>query len=164
LKAYACGDGCSSSSNNCHDAGFGDAATGFCRGDADPCAAAAPTKNNTSNSSNSRLNAEAIYESNSVTADSDVEDLVIKIPDSSGDNGSKWQEFLPGSATVVSGTNVTWINADVNMTHGIMLSSGEDGTTSLRLQFRCQKRTIEQGERRRKMVRRMPTKKRSSKM
>jgi plastocyanin len=81
------------------------------------------------NTSNSRLNAEAIYESNSVTADSDIEDLVIMIPDSSGDNGSKWQGFLPGSATVVSGTNVTWINADVNMTHGITLSSGEDGQT-----------------------------------
>ena len=64
-------------------------------------------RTNTSNSSNSRLNAEAIYESNSVTADSDVEDLVIMIPDSSGDNGSKWQGFLSGSATVVSGTNVT---------------------------------------------------------
>jgi plastocyanin len=88
-----------------------------------------PPRTNTSNSSNSRLNAEAIYESNSVTADSDIEDLVIMIPDSSGDNGSKWQGFLPGSATVVSGTNVTWINADVNMTHGITLSSGEDGQT-----------------------------------
>jgi len=48
-----------------------------------------PPRTNTGNSSNSRLNAEAIYESNSVTADSDVEDLVIMIPDSSGDNGSK---------------------------------------------------------------------------
>jgi hypothetical protein len=46
-----------------------------------------PPRTNTSNSSNSRLNAEAIYESNSVTIDSDVEDLVIMIPDSSGDNG-----------------------------------------------------------------------------
>jgi plastocyanin len=88
-----------------------------------------PPRTNTSNSSNSRLNAETIHESNSVTADSDVEDLVIMIPDSSGDNGSKWQGFLPGGATVVSGTNVTWINADVNMTHGITLSSGENGQT-----------------------------------
>jgi hypothetical protein len=36
---------------------------------------------------------------------------------------------FPGSATVVSETNATWINADVNMTYGITLSSGEDGQT-----------------------------------
>jgi hypothetical protein len=36
---------------------------------------------------------------------------------------------FPDSATVVSETNATWINADVNMTYGITLSSGEDGQT-----------------------------------
>jgi hypothetical protein len=35
--------------------------------------------------------------------------------------------FLPGSAIIVSGTNVTWINADVNATHGIALSVSGGG-------------------------------------
>ena len=93
-----------------------------------------PPRTNTSNSSNSRLNAESIYESNSVTADSDVEDLVILIPDSSIADYSRgamaspiFHGFLPGSATIVSGTNVTWINADVNATHGIALSVSGGG-------------------------------------
>jgi plastocyanin len=92
-----------------------------------------PPRTNTSNSSNSLLNAEAIYGSNSITTDSDVKDLVIMIPDSSlRQYGSKWQGFLPNSATIVSGTNVTWVNADVNASHGITLSSSaaeddEDG-------------------------------------
>ena len=86
------------------------------------------------NTSNSQLNAEAIYESNSVTADSDVENLVILIPDSSIADYSRgamaspiFHGFLPGSATIVSGTNVTWINADVNATHGIALSVSGGG-------------------------------------
>jgi plastocyanin len=93
-----------------------------------------PSRTNTSNSSNSQLNAEAIYESNSVTADSDVENLVILIPDSSIADYSRgamaspiFHGFLPGSATIVSGTNVTWINADVNATHGIALSVSGGG-------------------------------------
>jgi hypothetical protein len=88
------------------------------------------------NSSADLLNAEAIYESNNITTDSDVENLVIVIPDSSlsqyygaSPSSALFQGFLPGSATVVRGTNVTWINADVNVTHGIILSGGEGEAT-----------------------------------
>jgi hypothetical protein len=68
------------------------------------------------------LNAGAIYESNSITIDSDVENLVIVIPDSSvsqygaSPSSALFQGFLPANATIVRGTNVTWINADVNVT------------------------------------------------
>lgn len=77
------------------------------------------------------LNAEAIHDSKSITTDSDVENLVIVIPDSSlsqygaSPSSALFQGFLPASATIVRGTNVTWINADVNVTHGIILSAGE---------------------------------------
>jgi plastocyanin len=77
------------------------------------------------------LNAEAIYESNIITTDSDVENLVIVIPDTSlsqygaSPSSALFQRFLPGNATIVRGTNVTWINADVNVSHGIILSAGE---------------------------------------
>jgi plastocyanin len=87
------------------------------------------------NSSADLLNAEAIYESNNITTDSDVENLVIVIPDNSlsqyeaSPSSALFQGFLPGSATVVRRTNVTWINADVNVTHGIILSGGEGEAT-----------------------------------
>jgi plastocyanin len=77
------------------------------------------------------LNAEAIYGSNSITTDSDVENLVIVIPDSSlsqygaSPSSALLQGFLPASATIVRGTSVTWINADVNVSHGMILSAGE---------------------------------------
>jgi plastocyanin len=77
------------------------------------------------------LNAEAIYGSNSITTDSDVENLVIVIPDASvsqyeaSPSSALFQGFLPASATIVRGTNVTLINADVNVTHGMILSAGE---------------------------------------
>jgi hypothetical protein len=60
---------------------------------------------------------------------------VIVIPDSSlsqygaSSSSALFQGFLPGSATVVRRTNVTWINADVNVTHGIILSGGEGEAT-----------------------------------
>jgi plastocyanin len=78
------------------------------------------------------LNAEAIYESNNITTDSDVENLVIVIPDASlsqygaSPSSALFHGFLPASATIVRGTNVTWINADVNVTHGMILSAGQE--------------------------------------
>ena len=89
------------------------------------------TTTETTSSTADLLNAEAIHESNSITTDSDVENLVIVIPDSSLSqygalpSSALFQGFLPASATIVRGTNVTWINADVNVTHGIILSAGE---------------------------------------
>src|SRR5215218_2924358 len=89
------------------------------------------TTTETSSGTADLLNAEAIHESNSITTDSDVENLVIVIPDSSlsqyvaSPSSALFQGFLPASATIVRGTNVTWINTDVNVTHGIILSAGE---------------------------------------
>ena len=78
------------------------------------------------------LNAEAIYESNSITTDSDVENLVIVIPDSTlsqygaSPSSALFQGFLPANTTIVRGTNVTWINGDVNVTHGITVTDPDD--------------------------------------
>jgi plastocyanin len=74
----------------------------------------------------SQLDGQLIYETGSITADSDVKTLVITIPDNAGADSSAWEGFLPSNATVAVGTNVVVLNADVNATHTITMSGGEN--------------------------------------
>jgi plastocyanin len=69
-----------------------------------------------------QLIAQQIYETNSIVADSDVKTLVMVIPDKAGANSSNWTRFLPSNATIVTGTSVLVLNADVNATHSVSMS------------------------------------------
>jgi len=80
-----------------------------------------------------RLSAADIAQTNSMKLDSDVENLVILIPDKRLVN----QGFLPLDATIVEGTKVIWSNAD-NSTgtpqgtnHGISLAQDSDNQVLL---------------------------------
>ena len=80
----------------------------------------------TASTNGSQLDGQHIYETGSITADSDVKTLVITIPDNAGADSSAWEGFLPSNATVAVGTNVVVLNADVNATHTITMSGGEN--------------------------------------
>ena len=80
----------------------------------------------TASTNGSQLDGQHIYETGSMTADSDVKTLVITIPDNAGADSSAWEGFLPSNATVAVGTNVVVLNADVNATHTITMSGGEN--------------------------------------
>jgi plastocyanin len=88
---------------------------------------ATSTANTTSTVSTegSQLDAQQIYETKSITTDLDVKTLVLTIPDNAGTDRAAWEGFLPSNATVVSGTTVVVLNADVNATHTITMSGGE---------------------------------------
>jgi plastocyanin len=77
--------------------------------------------------STSQLDAQLVNSTNSITIDSDVKNLVITIPDNATTNQSSSWGFLPANATVVGGTTVIWLNADVNMTHRIIIANAETG-------------------------------------
>jgi plastocyanin len=68
-----------------------------------------------------------IAQTNSMILDSDVENLVILMPDKRLVN----QGFLPVDATIVEGTNVFWSNADKLNPHGISLVQDSDNQTLL---------------------------------
>lgn len=76
---------------------------------------------------NSQLDAQLVNSTNSITVDADVKNLVITIPDNVTTNQSSSQGFLPANATVVNGTTVIWLNADVNLTHRISIADAETG-------------------------------------
>jgi hypothetical protein len=92
-----------------------------------PNAASQSNAATTASTNGSQLDAQHIYETGSITADSDVKTLVITIPDNAGTESSAWEGFLPSNATVVVGTNVVVLNADVNATYTITMSgAGEN--------------------------------------
>src|SRR5919106_874145 len=74
-----------------------------------------------------RFSAADIAQTNSMKLDSDVENLVILIPDKRLVN----QGFLPVDATIVEGTKVFWANADKLNPHGISLAQDSDNQTLL---------------------------------
>jgi plastocyanin len=80
-----------------------------------------------------RLSAADIAQTNSMKLDSDVENLVILIPDKRLVN----QGFLPLDATIVEGTKVIWSNADNStgtpqgINHGISLVQDSDNQVLL---------------------------------
>jgi plastocyanin len=80
-----------------------------------------------------RLSAADIAQTNSMKLDSDVENLVILIPDKRLVN----QGFLPLDATIVEGTKVIWSNADNStgtpqgISHGISLVQDSDNQVLL---------------------------------
>ncbi|HXV46503.1 MAG TPA: hypothetical protein VD736_07520 [Nitrososphaera sp.] len=84
-----------------------------------------PNATSTVSTEGSQLDAQQIYETKSITADSEVKTLVLTIPDNAGTDRAAWEGFLPSNATVVSGTTVDVLNADVNATHTITMSGGE---------------------------------------
>jgi hypothetical protein len=83
----------------------------------------------TASTNGSQLDGQHIYETGSITADSDVKTLVITIPDNAGADSSAWEGFLPSNATVAVGTNVVVLNADVNATHTITMSGENQSAT-----------------------------------
>src|SRR5262245_13976479 len=83
----------------------------------------------------SRLNAQQIYRTDSITADSDVKTLVITIPDNAGTGESAWRGFLPSNATVASGTTLVVLNADVNATHTITVLGPESGRSAAKVPY-----------------------------
>jgi hypothetical protein len=72
--------------------------------------------------SGSALDAQQIYETGSISTDSDVKALVISIPDNAGTERAIWEGFLPSNASVATGTNVIVLNTDVNVTHRVSMS------------------------------------------
>jgi plastocyanin len=74
-----------------------------------------------------RFSAADIAQTNSMKLDSDVENLVILIPDKRLVN----QGFLPLDATIVEGTKVFWSNADKLNPHGISLVQDSDNQVLL---------------------------------
>lgn len=74
-----------------------------------------------------RFSAADIAQTNSMKLDSDVENLVILIPDKRLVN----QGFLPLDATIVEGTKVFWSNADKLNPHGISLVQDSDNQALL---------------------------------
>lgn len=80
---------------------------------------------------NSNFDAQQVYETNSLTADSDVKTLVITIPDNAGLDGP-WEGFLPSNATVAIDTTLVVLNADVNTTHTVTVSNAETGQSVTR--------------------------------
>jgi plastocyanin len=74
-----------------------------------------------------RLSAADIAQTNSMTLDSDVANLVILMPDKRLVN----QGFLPLDATIVEGTKVIWSNADKLNPHGISLVQDSDNQVLL---------------------------------
>jgi hypothetical protein len=72
--------------------------------------------------SGSALDAQQIYETGSISTDSDVKALVISIPDNVGTERAIWEGFLPSNASVATGTNVVVLNTDVNVTHRVSMS------------------------------------------
>jgi len=74
-----------------------------------------------------RFSAADIAQTNSMILDSDVENLVILMPDKRLVN----QGFLPVDATIVEGTNVFWSNADKLNPHGISLVQDSDNQVLL---------------------------------
>lgn len=89
---------------------------------------AVPANHNESNN----LDAQQIYETNSIIADSDVKTLVVTIPDNAGTGESSWEGFLPSHATVAIDTALVVLNADVNVTHTITVSNAETGQSVTR--------------------------------
>ena len=73
------------------------------------------------------LSAADIAQTNSMTLDSDVANLVILMPDKRLVN----QGFLPLDATIVEGTKVIWSNADKLNPHGISLVQDSDNQVLL---------------------------------
>lgn len=73
------------------------------------------------------FSAAEIAQTNSMILDSDVENLVILMPDKRLVN----QGFLPVDATIVEGTNVFWSNADKLNPHGISLVQDSDNQVLL---------------------------------
>jgi hypothetical protein len=74
-----------------------------------------------------RFSAADIAQTNSMNLDSDVENLVILIPD----KRLVSQGFLPLDATIVEGTKVFWSNADKLNPHGISLVQDSDNQVLL---------------------------------
>jgi len=74
-----------------------------------------------------RFSAADIAQTNSMILDSDVENLVILMPDKRLVN----QGFLPVDASIVEGTNVFWSNADKLNPHGISLVQDSDNQVLL---------------------------------
>ena len=74
-----------------------------------------------------RFSAADIAQTNSMKLDSDVENLVILIPD----KRLVKQGFLPLDATIVEGTKVFWSNADKLNPHGISLVQDSDNQALL---------------------------------
>lgn len=72
-------------------------------------------------SASPRLIAADIAQTNSLTLDSEVKNLVILLPD----KRLITQGFLPLDATIVEGTKVIWVNADKESPHGISLEDSE---------------------------------------
>jgi len=87
--------------------------------------------NTTISTEGSQLDAQKIFESKSITVDSDVKTLVLTIPDNAGTDKAAWAGFLPSNATVVAGTNVVVLNADVNVTHTVRMSGANQSIETI---------------------------------
>lgn len=74
------------------------------------------------NATGPMLSAADIAQTNTLTLDSDVKNLVILMPD----KRLVTQAFLPLDATIVEGTKVIWTNADDGTIRGISLQNNEN--------------------------------------
>ena len=69
-----------------------------------------------------------MYESEELSLDSDIKNLIILIPQIGNDtNVRKLNVNLPEEITIVEGTKVTWLNTDPIYSHNLMVEQKETG-------------------------------------